>query len=142
MPDTPDNQPAKRRLRPAGGYRRLRSFQANTLIYDGTVSFCRKFASGYSRTQDQMVQAARSGRQNIAEGNRAAAVSSKSELKLTNAPCLQRKDPAIIAYEALEELDPTSSKGLFDWLKMKPAEIKSSAKRAEWKVTIAKRLRK
>jgi len=93
MPDTADNQPAKRRLRPAGGYRRLRSFQATTLIYDGTVSFCRNFVSGYSRTQDQMVQAARSGRQNIAEGNRAATVSSKSELKLTN-----------VARASLEEL--------------------------------------
>ncbi|MDQ8195785.1 four helix bundle suffix domain-containing protein [Coraliomargarita sp. SDUM461004] len=94
MPDTPaDRQPAKRRLRPSGGYRKLRSFQTTTLIYDGTVSFCRRFVSGYSRTQDQMIQAARSGRQNIAEGNRAGAVSTKSELKLTN-----------VARASLEEL--------------------------------------
>jgi len=77
-------EPPKRRLRRAGGYRELRSFQITTLIYDGTVSFCKRFVSQYSRTVDQMVQAARSGRQNIAEGNRAAAVSSHSELKLTN----------------------------------------------------------
>lgn len=94
MPDAPaDRQPANRRLRPSGGYRKLRSFQTTTLIYDGTVSFCRRFVSGYSRTQDQMIQAARSGRQNIAEGNRAGAVSTKSELKLTN-----------VARASLEEL--------------------------------------
>jgi four helix bundle suffix protein len=91
--NAPDNQPPKRRLRPSGGYRRLRSFQTTTLIYDGTVSFCRRFVSGYSRTHDQMVQAARSGRQNIAEGSRAGAVSTKSELKLTN-----------VARASLEEL--------------------------------------
>lgn len=82
-----------RRLRPAGGYRKLRSFQTTTLIYDGTVHFCRRFVSDFSRTHDQMVQAARSGRQNIAEGNRAGAVSTKSELKLTN-----------VARASLEEL--------------------------------------
>ena len=82
-----------RRLRASGGYRKLAGFQTTTLIYDGTVAFCNRFISGYSRTHDQMVQAARSGRQNIAEGNRAGAVSSKSELKLTN-----------VARSSLEEL--------------------------------------
>jgi four helix bundle suffix protein len=71
-------------LRPSGGYRELRSFQTSTLIYDGTWFFCERFIDRRSRTYDQMVQAARSGRQNIAEGNRAGAVSSKSELELTN----------------------------------------------------------
>lgn len=88
-----DSGKRRRRLRPAGGYRRLRSFQATTLIYDGTVKFCDRFVDGRSRTHDQMVQAARSGRQNIAEGNRASAVSSKSELHLTN-----------VARSSLEEL--------------------------------------
>ena len=73
-----------RRLRPSGGYRRLRSFQTATLIYDGTVSFCERFIDSRSRTHDQMVQAARSGRQNIAEGSRAGATSSRSETHLTN----------------------------------------------------------
>ncbi len=73
-----------RRLRPSGGYRVLRSFQTATLIYDGTYHFCEQFIDGRSRTHDQMLQAARSGRQNIAEGNRAGAVSTKSELELTN----------------------------------------------------------
>ncbi len=71
-------------LRPHGGYRRLRSFQVTEIIYDGTVSFCDRFVSKRSRTHDQMVQAARSGRQNIAEGSRASATSSQTELRLVN----------------------------------------------------------
>jgi len=73
-----------RRLRPSGGYRSLRSFQTATVIYDATVSFCDRFVDKRSRTVDQMVQAARSGRQNIAEGSRAAATSSQTELRLVN----------------------------------------------------------
>jgi four helix bundle suffix protein len=71
-------------LRPSGGYRRLRSFQVAEIIYDGTVSFCNRFVNKRSRTHDQMVQAARSGRQNIAEGSRASATSSQTELRLVN----------------------------------------------------------
>jgi four helix bundle suffix protein len=71
-------------LRPSGGYRQLRSFQVATLVYDGTVSFCERFVDRESRTRDQMVQAARSGRQNIAEGSRAAATTSQTELRLVN----------------------------------------------------------
>src|SRR5262245_56366180 len=55
----------RRRLRPSGGYRKLRSYQAATVIYDGTVSFCNRFIDSRSRTHDQMVQAARSGGKNI-----------------------------------------------------------------------------
>ncbi|MCY2994649.1 MAG: four helix bundle suffix domain-containing protein [Planctomycetota bacterium] len=72
------------RLRPSGGYRQLRSFQVATLIYDSTVDFCARFINQRSRTVDQMVQAARSGRQNIAEGSRASATSSQTELRLVN----------------------------------------------------------
>jgi four helix bundle suffix protein len=82
-----------KRLRPAGGYRSTASFQTATLIYDATYWFCEKFLDQRSRTVDQMVQAARSGRQNIAEGSRAAATSSKSELHLLN-----------VARSSLEEL--------------------------------------
>jgi restriction system protein len=71
-------------LRPSGGYRQLHSFQTATVIYDATVSFCERFVDGRSRTRDQMVQAARSGRQNIAEGSRASATSSQTELRLVN----------------------------------------------------------
>jgi restriction system protein len=75
---------SQKRLRPGGGYRRLRSFRVATVIYDGTVDFCKRFVDSRSRTVDQMVQAARSGRQNIAEGSRAAATSSQTELRLVN----------------------------------------------------------
>jgi restriction system protein len=77
IPDRP------RRLRPSGGFRGLRAFQAATVIYDATVVFCNRFVDKRSRTHDQMVQAARSGRQNLAEGSRAAATSSQTELRLT-----------------------------------------------------------
>jgi restriction system protein len=70
------------RLRAGGGYRDLRSFKVTTLIYDGTVAFCEQFIDPRSRLTDQMVQAARSGRQNIAEGSRAAIASSQTELRL------------------------------------------------------------
>lgn len=72
----------QRRLRPGGGYRKLRSFRAATVIYDGTVRFCERFLDKRTRMVDQMVQAARSGRQNIAEGSRASATSSQTELRL------------------------------------------------------------
>ena len=73
-----------KKLRPSGGYRTLRSFQTTTIIYDATVSFCERFIDKRSRLVDQMVQAARSGRQNIAEGSRASATSSQTELRLVN----------------------------------------------------------
>lgn len=72
------------KLRPGGGYRDTASFQTATLIYDGTYWFCEKFLDPRSRTVDQMVQAARSGRQNIAEGCRCGATSSQTELRLVN----------------------------------------------------------
>ncbi len=82
-----------KKLRPSGGYRATCSFQTATIIYDATVWFCEKFLDARSRTVDQMVQAARSGRQNIAEGSRAAATSSQTELRLLN-----------VARSSLEEL--------------------------------------
>lgn len=67
-----------------GGYRRLKSFQIGRLIYDITVRFCDCYIDKRSRTHDQMVQAARSGVQNIAEGSQASGTSKKTEIKLTN----------------------------------------------------------
>lgn len=67
-----------------GGYRKLRSFQVAQLVYDVTVRFCERYVDPRSRTRDQMVQAARSGVQNIAEGSLASGTSKRSELKLTN----------------------------------------------------------
>jgi four helix bundle suffix protein len=74
---------AQRLIPPHGGYRKLRSFQCAQLAYDATVIFCDRFVDKRSRTRDQMVQAARSGVQNIAEGSMASATSKKTELKLT-----------------------------------------------------------
>jgi four helix bundle suffix protein len=76
-----------------GGYRKLKGFQVAQLVYDVTVRFCDKYIDRFSRTKDQMVQAARSGVQNIAEGSQASATSKKTELKLTQ-----------VARASLEEL--------------------------------------
>ena len=65
-----------------GGYRQLKSYQTTEIIYDATVAFCQRFLDPRSRTIDQMVQAARSGKQNIAEGSMASGTSKKMELKL------------------------------------------------------------
>jgi restriction system protein len=59
-----------KKIRPSGRYRKTANFQTATIIYDATYWFCEKFIDQRSRTVDQMVQAARSGRQNIAEGSR------------------------------------------------------------------------
>jgi four helix bundle suffix protein len=107
------DQKAKR-LRPSGGYRKLRSFQAATVIYDGTVSFCDRFVDKRSRTHDQMVQAARSGRQNIAEGSRAAATSSQTELRLVNV-ARASLDELLLDYE-----DYLRQHGLPQWSKDDP----------------------
>ncbi len=76
-----------------GGYRHLKSFQIAQLAFDVTVRFCDRYISPRSRTHDQMVQAARSGVQNIGEGSKASGTSKKMELKLTN-----------VARASLEEL--------------------------------------
>jgi four helix bundle suffix protein len=67
-----------------GGYRKLKSFQVAQLVFDITVRFCERYIDRRSRTTDQMVQAARSGVQNIAEGSLASGTSKKTEIKLTN----------------------------------------------------------
>ncbi len=67
---------------PHGGYRELQSYKTAEIVYDATVVFCDRFIDRRSRTHDQMVQAARSGKQNIAEGSMASGTSKKTELKL------------------------------------------------------------
>jgi four helix bundle suffix protein len=75
----------KERLIPKhGGYRKLKTFQIAQLIYDMTVRFCELYIHPRSRTSDQMIQAARSGAQNIAEGSQASGTSKKTEIKLTS----------------------------------------------------------
>jgi len=78
---------------PHGGYADLKSYQMTEIIYDATIVFCDRFIDRRSRTHDQMVQAARSGKQNIAEGCMASGTSKKTELKLVG-----------IARASLEEL--------------------------------------
>jgi restriction system protein len=109
---------------PHGGYRKLRSFQTAQVVYDETVIFCERFIERTSRTRDQMVQAARSGVQNIAEGSVASATSKKTGLKLTN-----------VAKASLEELlldyeDFLRQRGLALWGKDSP---KAMAVRGKYK---------
>ncbi len=101
-------------IRPHGGYRKLRSFRCAREVYDGTVIFCERFLAKNFRMQDQMIQAARSGVQNIAEGSMASATSKKGELKLTG-----------VARASLEELlldyeDFLRQRGLRLWDKNSP----------------------
>src|SRR5512138_715910 len=98
-----------------GGYRKLKSFQIAQLVYDVTARFCDRYIDKRSRTKDQMVQAARSGVQNIAEGSQASGTSRKMELKLTN-----------VARASLEELrfdyeDFLRQRGLTQWPPQHPA---------------------
>lgn len=67
-----------------GNYKTLLSYQKSVIIYDCTYLFCQRFLNPRDRTVDQMIQAARSGKQNILEGSQAAVTSSETELKLTN----------------------------------------------------------
>jgi len=106
-----------------GGYRKLKSFQMAQLAYDVTVRFCDRYIEKRSRTHDQMVQAARSGVQNIAEGSQASGTSKKTELKLTN-----------VARASLEELrldyeDYLRQRGLAQWPPEHPALMRFKAKR-------------
>ena len=76
-----------------GGYQSLKSYQKAAIVYDATVYFCDRYLSKRDRTHDQMIQAARSGKQNIVEGSMASGTSKKTELHLTN-----------VARASLEEL--------------------------------------
>lgn len=110
-------------ITPHGGYRKLKSFQVAELIYDVTVRFCDKYIDRKSRTHDQMVQAARSGVQNIAEGSQASGTSKKMELKLTN-----------VARASLEELrrdyeDFLRQRGLPQWDRNDPRRAELIARR-------------
>jgi four helix bundle protein len=88
---TPEDQPGL--LPRTGNYRDLFAYQKAEVIYDITFRFCQRFLSRGNRTIDQMIQAARSGKQNIAEGSRASRTSTETEIKLTN-----------VARASLEEL--------------------------------------
>jgi four helix bundle suffix protein len=94
---------------PHGGYKKLLSYQKAEIVYDATVYFCDHFIDRRSRTHDQMIQAARSGKQNIIEGSMASGTSKETEIKLTN-----------VARASLEELlndyrDFLRARGCEEW---------------------------
>lgn len=109
--DERDIRDEKGFIPPHGGYRDLRSFQKAEIVYDATVYFCSRYFSSRDRTVDQMVQAARSGKQNIVEASQASGTSKEMEIKLTN-----------VARASLEELltdyrDFLRTRGLEEWNK-------------------------
>ncbi|MFZ5761193.1 MAG: four helix bundle suffix domain-containing protein [Thermodesulfobacteriota bacterium] len=123
-----------------GGYRKLKSFQVAQLVYDVTVRFCDRYIDKFSRTRDQMVQAARSGVQNIAEGSQASATSKKTEIKLTQ-----------VARASLEELkldyeDFLRQRRLAQWERENPLRqalidrrCQTADEVAAWVVEVAKK---
>ncbi|MBW6511043.1 MAG: four helix bundle suffix domain-containing protein [Desulfuromonadaceae bacterium] len=125
---------------PHGGYRKLKSFQVAQLVFDVTVRFVEAYIDRFSRTRDQMVQAARSGVQNIAEGSQASATSKKTELKLTQ-----------VARASLEELkldyeDFLRQRGLARWERKHPLRqelidrrLQSADEVARWVGEVGKR---
>lgn len=103
---------------PHGGYKDLLSYQKAEIVYDATVCFCERFVDKHSRTHDQMIQAARSGKQNIIEGSMASGTSKETEIKLTN-----------VARASLEELladyrDFLRVRGLQEWPKGHPYAVR------------------
>jgi restriction system protein len=122
-----EHKESPRLIPPHGGYRDLKSYQMAEIVFDATVVFCDRFISKRSRTHDQMVQAARSGKQNIAEGSMASGTSKKTELKLMG-----------VARASLEELlldfqDFLRQKGLLLWAKdhAKAKEVRALAYRTD-----------
>lgn len=104
----------ERFIPPHGGYEDLLSYQKAVIVFDGTVRFCERFVSKRDRTYDQMIQAARSGKQNIGEGSQASGTSKEMEIKLTN-----------VARASLEELlidyrDFLRLRGLEEWTRDHP----------------------
>jgi four helix bundle suffix protein len=91
--NSPSSHSPDRLLPPRGDYQTLLSFQKAQIVYDLTFRFAHKFLSRGDRTIDQMIQSARSGKQNILEGSKAALTSKETEIKLTN-----------VARASLEEL--------------------------------------
>jgi len=104
MKPTPDGF-----IPPHGGYQKLLAYQKSVVVYDTTLYFCDRFVDKRSRTHDQMVQAARSGKQNILEGSEASATSKETEIKLTNVARASQK-------ELLEDYrDFMRNRGIEEW---------------------------
>ena len=114
-----------------GGYRKLKGFQLARLCYDLTVRFCDHYIDHRSRTHDQMVQVARSGVQNIAEGSQVSGTSRKMEMKLTS-----------VARASLEELkldyeDYLRQRGLNQWERNDPRRAGLIARRPQTEADVA-----
>jgi four helix bundle suffix protein len=112
LPSVPSNPAGF--IPPHGGYEQLHSYQKAVIVYDATLYFCRRFLDKKDRTFDQMVQAARSGKQNIVEGSQVSGTSKELEIKLTN-----------VARASLAELqedyrDFLRNRGLTEWTKDHP----------------------
>ena len=121
-----------------GHYRNLRVYQVTEIIYDITYYFAHRYLGKGDRTVDQMIQAARSGKQNIAEGNQAATTSSETEIKLTN-----------VAKASLEELlddyeDYLRVRHLEQWGALHPRyeAMRTYARSEKIKSTYAQHIRK
>ena len=138
-PEEPPNSDGL--IPPHGGYRKLKSFQMAELCFDVTVRFCKRYVDRRSRTHDQMVQAARSGTQNIVEGSAASGTSKRTEIKLTDT-----------ARFSLEELrrdyrDYLRQRGLKEWSYSEPlrqdligARCASAEEVAQWVREVRARL--
>jgi restriction system protein len=123
------NETHENLIPPHGGYRKLKSYQTAEIIFDLTVEFCESYLTNSTnrtyrshRTYDQMIQAARSGKQNIAEGSQASGTSKKTEIKLLN-----------VARASLEELlidfqDFLRVNGLKLWGKENPMALEIRAR--------------
>jgi len=123
--------PVDRVIPQHGGYRNLKSYQIAELVYDLTVRFCERYIDRRSRTHDQMVQAARSGASNIAEGSQASGTSKKTEMKLTN-----------VARASLEELKLDyqhflRQRGLSEWSRNHPLRTELIRKRFQTAAEVA-----
>src|SRR5216110_1675127 len=110
-PSQNENRAADGFIPPHGGYENLLSYQKAQIVYDGTVRFCERLLQKRDRTYDQMIQAARSGKQNILEGSQASGTSKETEIRLTN-----------VARASLEELledyrDFLRVRGFEEWTK-------------------------
>ena len=105
----PSLPPPEGFIPPHGGYQKLLAYQKSLVVYAATLHFCNRFIDRKSRTHDQMVQAARSGKQNILEGSEASGTSKEAEIKLTGVAKASQK-------ELLEDYrDFMRNRGIAEW---------------------------
>ena len=106
---TKENSAASTFIPPHGGYESLLSYQKALIVFDATLYFCNRFFTKFDRTREQMIQAARSGKQNILEGSEASGTSKETEIKLTNTARASLK-------ELLEDYrDFMRNRGIAEW---------------------------